>query len=342
MTDYRVTYKRPKPAGSIQFDPNQEFIDIIDIPSNTPEEATQYISSNMPYLEVLRIEKLLSEPPARYGEARYGESRYYTPSVMASGAQVKWPDRPDLSSNLSTIGVSISGFVSSYSGATAIVQTLRTIGVEDKILLPLQTNIEVMRSEAERLTNELDKALTKDNQARLQQLAAESDENRERSILASNVVEELVSCNLLSKKKLAFEIFNCSPDIVDVLHTPCNDRDDFKIKIGALANLFEIELRSLKGVVKEPQDDWKSIKLIESWANQNSWAYDPKMFETWRAIVDLRNATFPYHVTDTKIVELVSQFGQSFPPNYTGLWKAILNRLFSSIRQFRQLLAQVH
>lgn len=341
MTDYRVTYKRSKPAGSIQFDPSQEFVDIIHIPKSTPEEATQYLQRNMPYLDVLRIERLAGESAARYGEARYGESHYYAPSIMASGASVQWPDKPGLSSNLSTIGVSISEFVSSYSGATAIVQMLHTIGVDKNILSPLQKNIEMMRAEAERLTNELSKALDKQNQERLQQLATESEENRERQTLASDVVGELVSCNLLSKKKLSFEFFNCSPDIVNALHTPCRDEGDFRIKIGALANIFEIDLKPFKVRVKHVQAEWKLIKLFEVWASESSLEYDSKMLQVWKTIVDLRNATFPYHATDTRIVDLMRFFGQSFPPDYTKLWKSILKSLLVSITQFRDLLGQI-
>lgn len=338
MTQYRVTYRRLKPAGAVQFDPRQEFIDIMDIPTSTPEEATFHLHRNMPYLEISRIEKLNSQSPARYGEARYGQSYYQAPSVIASGAMARWPDQPDLSNNLSTIAMSISEVVASYSGASAIVKTLQAIGVGEQFLYPLQKNIDVMKVEAERLTSELSRALGGQNQKKLQQLAGESEENRERQTLASDIVQEIVSCNLLAKRKLSFEVFNCSPEVVNFLHTPCTSGDSFKMKIGALASIFEIELKPLKALVKDGRNDWKSIKLIEALANQNSWTYDPKIFEVWRAIVYLRNATFPYHATDTRIVDLISFFGQTFPPDYAELWKAILKSLLVSITEFRKLL----
>lgn len=39
MTRFKVTYRRLKPAGSIEFDPNLEFVDTIELPATTPEEA---------------------------------------------------------------------------------------------------------------------------------------------------------------------------------------------------------------------------------------------------------------------------------------------------------------
>ena len=335
---FRVTYRRLKPAGAIQFDPSQEFVDIIEVPASTPEDATLSLARTMPYLHVLKVEKISDETLARYGEARYGQSTYVS-DVVASGARTLWPDKPDLSDNLSTISGSIASFVSNYTSAQATIDTLRTIGVDQNVLYPLQQNIETMREQAEKLRNDLTEAVGKLNRGKLEEMAAESPEHADRLVLASKIVEVLVDCNLLSKNRLGFEFFNCSPDAVNVLHTPCRDGDDFKIKIGALANMFEIGLKPFRELISNAKDEWKSIKLFEEWAKQNSLSYDPLVLEIWRNIVEMRNATFPFHKTDQRLLAVISYFGQSFPPKYPELWHEILTRFAISITKFRVLLS---
>jgi hypothetical protein len=338
LTKFRVTYRRPKPAGAIKFDPSQEFIDLMDISASTPEEAMLSLAGTMPFLQVSKIEKTSDAPLARYGEARYDQSTYAS-NVVASGAKTVWPDKPDLPNNLSAITGSIASFVSNYTSAQATIETLRTIGVDQRILNPLQGNIEMMRKEADDLRLELTVAVGEFNQKKLQELAADSPANAERGTLASRIVEELVACNLLSKKRLSFEFFNCSPEVINTLHTPCVDGDDFKIKIGALANIFETNIKALKELVHNVQDDWKSIKLLEEWAKQNSLPYDPVMLEVWRNIVEMRNATFPFHKTDPRLIVIMTYFGQAFPPKYPELWNEILTRFAESITKFRILLS---
>jgi hypothetical protein len=338
LTKFRVTYKRLKPAGVIQFDPSLEFVDELDIQANTPEEAALSIQRTMPYWQVVKIERAADETHPLYGEARYGYSRYSS-SVAASGARTLWPDNSLTSSNVALATDSLASFVSSYSLAQSRIESLRNYGIDDKILIPLQQNVETMRTETEKLRSELNEAVKKPNQEKLQELAAVSSDNESRAALAASIVEELVACNMLTNQKLGFESFSCSPETINALHTACKDADDFKLKIGALANLFSIDLKPLRALIRNAQDDWKSIKLLEEWAKQNSVAFEPTMFEVWRKIVDMRNSTFPYHATDQRFLSLVSYFGQSYPPKYPELWKGVLTKLVVTTAEFRNLLS---
>jgi hypothetical protein len=338
LTKFRVTYTRPRPAGAIRFDPNQEFVDMVDVPANTPEEAALSIERSMPYVHVVKVERTVEDSPSLYGEARYGQSRYGS-TIAASGASYLWPDNSTISGSVATITNSLASFVSNSSAAKSTIETLRNFGIDDKILFPLHQNVEMMRAEAERLRSEFSDAVKKLNEARLQELAAESPDNEERVALAASIVEELVACSMLSKEKLGFDFFNCSPDNISALYTPCKDGNDFKMKIGALANLFEVDLKPFRALVRNAQDDWKSIKLIEEWAKQNSVSFDPTMPEVWRKIVDMRNSTFPFHKTDQRLLAIVSYFGQSYPPEYPILWKEILTRFAISAVELRKLLS---
>jgi len=338
LSRFKITYRRLKPAGGISFDPSQEFVDEMELPASTPEEAALSIARNMSYMHVVKIERTTDEAPPLYGEARYGESHYGS-SLVASGATTVWPHNETATGNIATIAGSLASFVSNYSAAQSNIETLRSFGIGLEILNPLQQNIVTMKTEAESLRNKLDEAVKKLNQEKIQELAGESPDNVERAVLATKIVDELVACNMLSKERLGFEFFNCSPDIINALHTHCKDGNDFKIKIGALANIFEIDLKSFRARVSNAQDDWKSIKLFEVWAGQNSVPFDPAMLDIWRKIVDMRNSTFPFHKTDQRFLLLVSYFGQSYPPNYPELWREILSKFAISTAKFRNLLS---
>jgi hypothetical protein len=58
MTKFKVTYRREKVAGSIQFDPRIEFTKVLEIRASSPEEASLQIARNEPYLTIARVEML--------------------------------------------------------------------------------------------------------------------------------------------------------------------------------------------------------------------------------------------------------------------------------------------
>lgn len=245
MTNFKVEYTRPKPADAVQFDPNLRLVDIMDLPSQTPEDAIMHIERNMPWMKLIRIEKL------GYGE--YGDSS----RILPSGAVTTWPNDSTISANVSSTGMAVSAFVSNYSAAQTGLSILRTMGVPETVLKPLQQNIEIMRSEADREKNELELTLERKAWPTLERLTIESEHNRDRQILASRIVETIVACNLLSERVLRFRFFNVPPETISRLHTPCNDENEFKMKIGALAVMFEIDLKMFKTLIRNAQDDWK-------------------------------------------------------------------------------------
>lgn len=118
----------------------------------------------------------------------------------------------------------------------------------------------------------------------------------------------------------------------------CLDADGFHIKIGALAQMFEIDTSPLRSKVRDAPTNWKSVKLLEEWATQNSLQYESSMFEVWRAVIDLRNASFPYHETDDRVVKLTAFFGHGYPPPYPELWMDVLRQFLTSIVSLRKLL----
>ena len=130
-------------------------------------------------------------------------------------------------------------------------------------------------------------------------------------------------------------------ELISEIHTPCRSESDFKIKIGALAQLFEINLSPLRKIVKNPDKQWKSIKIIETWFMENAIEYDSNMLQVWRYIIDLRNASFPYHPSNGRIIAIVKFFGSYFPINYPKLWYLILDNFLTSIEYFQKLLSNI-
>ena len=328
MTTFRVTYRREKPAGAIQFDPTIEFVDFVDLNVNTAEEATLQYVNQKPYVKIERVERMPTGMVLG------------TQSVSTSGATSTWIGMPQASTNVSRVGGTIEAFVFDSNAGKVVVDVLRGLGVDETTLEPLRKNSEIMENKAQSELTKLVSALKTKDESGLRELAEQSEQNGKRGLLANQIVRTLVDCNIYGQKMLTQELFKISPETVNELHTACTNQDEFQMKIGALAVVFETNLEHLKTKVKNAQDSWKSIKLIEEWCKQSK-TLDPKVFNVWRSIVDLRNATFPYHPTDSRIVELISFFGEKFPPNYTQLWNVILGKFHESIAKFSRMLSRM-
>jgi aldehyde:ferredoxin oxidoreductase len=85
---------------------------------------------------------------------------------------------------------------------------------------------------------------------------------------AHKVTNAISSCNVLfcSRTKVT-SVFKEDIQAISVLHSSCINEEDFAIKIGALAGLFEVKLEPLRGLLKKgkAEENWKSTKLVEMW-----------------------------------------------------------------------------
>jgi len=151
------------------------------------------------------------------------------------------------------------------------------------------------------------------------------------SLRAHVIVNTIKSCNLLFKHLTDTPLFREDIEAVNGLHVPCQNEEDFLVKLGGLKTLFEVDLDPIRLKLKDFKKDWKLLKLVEQWFCENHLAYDKNMFQTWRDIIDLRDASFPYHPTDTRIVGLLRSFGHSFPVQYAKLYDSILDKFLESL-----------
>ena len=261
-------------------------------------------------------------------------------TLTSSGATGSVGGEFHIADALDTANATISKLESSYSGSKTQIETLRAMGVEEKVLLNLSENVEIMKAEADRQRNEFQQTLRNKAWTSVEELAKRSEQKYIREFLASKVIEEAESCNLLSRRGLSGDFFNLNSTIVNAIHKECPDADAFHIKIGALAQMFEIDLTGLRSKVTNAETNWKSVRLLEEWVNEKRLQHDPDMFKVWKAIIDFRNASFPYHETGDRVVELTTLFGHKYPPDYSELWMDVLKRFLKSTGSFCDLLSR--
>jgi ABC-type uncharacterized transport system ATPase subunit len=66
---FKVAYRRLKPAGSIQFDPNLTFSEIMDIPrANTPEEAVLQLSRENPWMTIVSVDRIAGQESTQFNK----------------------------------------------------------------------------------------------------------------------------------------------------------------------------------------------------------------------------------------------------------------------------------
>jgi hypothetical protein len=87
----------------------------------------------------------------------------------------------------------------------------------------------------------------------------------------------------------------------------------------------------------DPKMKRGSTLLIE-WLDERKIPYDRDKVKVWDAIIDLRNASFPYHPTNRKLIKLVQFFGQSFPINYVEFYESVLKMFLESLEMLQRIL----
>jgi hypothetical protein len=122
LPTFRVTYRREKPAGAVQFDPTIEFVDYIDLNVETAEEATLQYDNQRPYVKIQRVEKIPTG-------VLLG-----TQNVSTSGVTSTWIGLPQASTNVSRVGGTIDAFFYDSNATRATVDLFRDLGVDESTL----------------------------------------------------------------------------------------------------------------------------------------------------------------------------------------------------------------
>jgi HD superfamily phosphohydrolase len=161
--------------------------------------------------------------------------------------------------------------------------------------------------------------------------------------LAKETARSLDISNLLIDRLVpGFKMFRSATEIGTELATPCTNQDDFRLKIGAMASLFEVGTEALGRLLKNSKQEWKSVRMIEEWMAQMGVEDWDRVTLVWKRIIDFRNASFPYHATSVEFVELVKYFGGGFPVDYRRLWRGVLQGFHQSLVEWQKLLANLN
>jgi len=159
----------------------------------------------------------------------------------------------------------------------------------------------------------------------------------DRSRIVKDIITHMTYANYLFWNKRKAKLFVDKGEIYKELLGPCPNAVDFATKIQSLASLFEVDLKPLRQLFPEYDEDWKSITLIQKILENEKTQFDPCMIDIWENIIKLRNAP-PAHARDQPI-EAYNFFGKSFPVrDYQQLWDHILDRFLTSLVKFLEVL----
>lgn len=158
--------------------------------------------------------------------------------------------------------------------------------------------------------------------------------------LASDITNAVRTCNILfSNITNVPTLFREDIQAVSVLHQPCNDENDFYIKLGALAGFFQIDPKPWKVLFTELDPKiQRANSLLIKWFDKQKIVYDPDKVRVWGDIQDLRNASFPYHQTDQRWIKHAKLFGQDFPINYADYYESLLRMFLDSLKMLQTIL----
>ena len=178
------------------------------------------------------------------------------------------------------------------------------------------------------------------NEKELSEMLYRHQKYVETSELARRITNSIKNCNLLfSDLTKVPTLFKEDIQAISALHQPCFNDNDFRIKIGSLAELFQVPQNEWKVILKkfDPKKKRGSSLLIQ-WLNEQEISYDCDKVKVWNAIIELRNSSFPYHQTQRKVIKLVKFFGQKFPINYVEFYESILRMLLDSLEMLQTIL----
>jgi len=164
----------------------------------------------------------------------------------------------------------------------------------------------------------------------------ELDKELDELDLGSEIIGQILITNTLFQSLMDTKIrlFREDMRITRDIMRACKDDNEFRMRIGSLALLFESEnLKELRKLLSD-QENIKLIKLLENWLNEQGVPYDPDMIQSWENIVRMRNITFPYHMGSRDILSLIRYYESDFPPDYSQLWESILEKLLESFKKF--------
>ena len=150
------------------------------------------------------------------------------------------------------------------------------------------------------------------------------------------LIDEIVSLRKQINEKIQplFKNKIIESDELAIWHLtrPVITEQDFTDRILALSllidkmNIPKIE-KMEKGITNRG-----TIDLLESWLTSENLQYDENLIKLFRDLKILRSKHFPVHPDDAKFIEVVLKWGFSFPPDWSKLYLASLNKYIKALK----------
>jgi hypothetical protein len=109
---------------------------------------------------------------------------------------------------------------------------------------------------------------------------------------------------------------------------PCENRNDFTIKIQILAGLLDRINPKIRDLIKSDHKDEfeRSIKIIEQILKENKPNYNKHIISNLKNLMVLRSLLYPVHVTGSKLISVLNNFGITrYPPDD---WEVLFLQIF--------------
>lgn len=141
------------------------------------------------------------------------------------------------------------------------------------------------------------------------------------------------------KDSFGFRLFNTLPDdciaIVSSIK-PCNDDEDFSLKIQALAGIFDrMNIDEMRKLIKDKtkQNLKGSINLLEQILKENVPNYPKSIIFNLRNLMSLRSKMYPVHATSAEILVILRNLGINNYPldDWEKGWKKIFSLCSNSL-----------
>jgi len=216
-----------------------------------------------------------------------------------------------------------------------LYEDLKRKGYPDEEIALLRENVEEVKQQRPILWEAIENKLKQGDSATL----AYAKEIQRRS-RASEIVNQMSLANDLFQDRRKAKLFRLDKaEILERLHHPSFNADDFAAKIASLASLFEVPLDPLRALIPNSLSEWKSIRLVEKILESEKIPFDPDMIKVWQNVIALRNA-IPLHPRDQPI-PVLEFFGVTYPVDYQQLWDNILDKFLYSLKKFVEVLASL-
>lgn len=151
------------------------------------------------------------------------------------------------------------------------------------------------------------------------------------------------------KERFKIRLFNALPDdcmaVVQAVK-PCNNSEDFALKIQAFAGIIDrMNINDMQGIIKDEKKrkEQRSILLLEQILKENVHNYPKSAIFNLRNLMTLRNKLYPAHANSSEILKVLRNLGIDKYPldDWEKGWRKILKLCSSSLVQLVEILQSI-